>query len=210
MMQVRFQLGLALFIPLLCLLAQDVLAARFYIYQQPDGTRLISDHLIANPTYKLLISRNKIRGTGRIAASRIHFHKPKQMDRWDDLIDILARRHHVDIALVKAVVHTESYFNYRAVSRAGAEGLMQLMPKTAAKYGVTDPQNPYENLDAGIQYLHDLLIKYHSNLRYALAAYNAGEKAVYYYNGVPPYKETREYVNKVLAYLDYYKQMQVN
>lgn len=210
MSQPYLQTGLALTILLGCLLAQNAMAERFYIYQQPDGTRLISDHLIGNPTYKLLISRNKIRGTGRIAASRIRFHKPKQVDRWDDLIDLLARRHHVDIALVKAVIHTESYFHYRAVSHTGAEGLMQLMPKTAAKYGATDPQNPYENLDAGIQYLHDLLIKYHSNLRYTLAAYNAGEKAVYYYHGVPPFKETREYVNKVLTYLAYYEQMQVN
>ena len=104
----RFQTGLALTILLGSLFAQDAMAARFYIYQQPDGSRLISDRLLNNPTYKLLISRNKIRGTGRIAASRIHFRKPQQVDRWDDLIDLLARRHKVDVALVKAVIHTES------------------------------------------------------------------------------------------------------
>lgn len=207
MSQLRFQIGLALVILLLFLLAQDVMAARFYVYQTPDGSRMISDHVIDNPTYKLIVSRDKVKGTGRIAASKVRFHKPAHVDRWDDLIVELARRHQVDVALVKAVIHTESYFNYRAVSHAGAEGLMQLMPKTAARYGVNDPQNPYENLDAGIRYLHDLLVKYHWNLRYALAAYNAGEKAVYYYNGVPPYKETREYVRKVLAYRDYYQRV---
>lgn len=192
-------------IVLLFLLAQSAMAARFYVYQLPDGSRMVSDHPIDKPTYKLVISRSKVEGTGQIAAKKITFSKPKHVDRWDDLIIQLARRHKVDVALVKAVVHTESYFDYRATSHAGAEGLMQLMPQTAAKYGVHDIENPYENLDAGIQHLRYLLTKYRSNLRYALAAYNAGEKAVYYYNGVPPYKETREYVQKVLAYRDYYK-----
>ena len=204
-------IGLAMFISLLCLLAQNAMAARFYIYQLPDGSRLISDHAINKATHKLIVSRTKVEGTGQIAAkkitaSTIRISKPEHVDRWDDLIRELARRHKVDVALVKAVVHTESYFNYRAISHAGASGLMQLMPQTAAKYGVHDIDNPYENLDAGIQHLRYLLTKYHWNLKYALAAYNAGEKAVYYYNGVPPYKETREYVQKVLAYRDYYKQ----
>lgn len=203
----RYQVVLALAALLLCLLTQEAMAARFYIYQTPDGSRLISDHPIDNPTYHLITSRNRIKGTGRIAATRIRFHTPPQVEQWDDMIDLLAHRHHVDVALVKAVIHTESYFNYHAVSHAGAEGLMQLMPKTAARYGVSNPQDPYQNLDAGIQYLHDLLTKYHGNTRLALAAYNAGEKAVYYYNGVPPYKETREYVRKVLAYRDYYQRV---
>ena len=198
-------IGLTIFSLLLFLLAQSAMAARLYIYQLPDGSRMISDHRIDKATYKLVVSRTKVEGTGQIAARKITFSKPKHVDHWDDLIGELARRHKVDAALVKAVVQTESYFNYRAVSHAGAEGLMQLMPKTAAKYGVHDINNPYENLDAGIKHLHYLLTKYRWNLRYALAAYNAGEKAVYYYNGVPPYKETREYVQKALAYRDYYK-----
>jgi soluble lytic murein transglycosylase-like protein len=206
MTQSRYQIGLALLILLLFLVAQSAMAARFYVYQLPDGSRMISDHRIDKPTYKLITSRGKVEGTGQIAAKKISIRKPEHVDRWDDLITELAQRHNVDVALVKAVIHTESYFDYRATSHAGAEGLMQLMPKTAAKYGVHDIQNPYENLDAGIQYLRDLLTKYHYNLRYALAAYNAGEKAVYYYNGVPPYRETREYVKKVLAYRDYYRE----
>jgi len=207
MIQSRYPLGMAILIFMLSLLAQTAMAARFYVYQLPDGSRMVSDHPINKPTHKLIVSRTSVDGMGKIAANKISFKKPRHVDRWDDLITLLAERHKVDVALVKAVVHTESYFDYRATSHAGAEGLMQLMPKTAAKYGVRDPQNPYENLDAGIQYLRDLLTKYHWNLRYALAAYNAGEKAVYYYNGVPPYKETREYVRKVLVYRDFYKQM---
>ena len=201
----RYQIGLAILIFLLFLLAQNAMAARFYVYQLPDGSRMVSDHPIYKPTHRLITTRTKVKGTGRIAAKKVRYSKPKHVNRWDDLITELARRHKVDVALVKAVIHTESYFDYRATSHAGAEGLMQLMPQTAARYGVQDIQNPYENLDAGIQYLRDLLNKYHWNLRYALAAYNAGEKAVYYYNGVPPYKETREYVRKVLAYREYYQ-----
>jgi soluble lytic murein transglycosylase-like protein len=111
----------------------------------------------------------------------------------------------VDVALVKAVIHAESYFNYRAVSHAGARGLMQLMPATARKYGVTDMNDPEQNLRAGVQYLRDLLDKYPKNLAWAVAAYNAGEKAVNRYQGIPPYDETRRYVKKVLAYHDFYR-----
>ena len=211
MTHARHHIGLATMILLLFSLASNAMAARYFVYELPDGTRMISDHRINKATHKLIASSRKVDGTGKIAAKKIParpitFNKPQHVDRWDDLIIELARRHKVDVALVKAVVHTESYFNYRAISHAGASGLMQLMPETAAKYGVHDIDNPYENLDAGIQHLRYLLTKYHWNLKYALAAYNAGEKAVYYYNGVPPYKETREYVQKVLAYRDYYKQ----
>ena len=202
----RYQIGAVLLVLGLSLFAQTAMATRFYVYQLPDGSRMISDHPINKPTHKLITSRTQLEGTGQIAAKKVTVQKPGHGDRWDDLISELARRHNMDIALVKAVVHTESLFDYRAISRAGATGLMQLMPETAAKYGVRDIDNPYENLDAGIQHLRYLLTKYHYNLKYALAAYNAGEKAVYYYNGIPPYKETREYVQKVLAYRDYYKQ----
>lgn len=207
MASLRYQTVLAFAFFLLFIQAQGAMAARFYVYQLPDGSRMVSDHRIDKVTYKLVVSRTKVEGTGKIAAKKVVFKKPQHVDQWDDLITTLAQRHKVDVALVKAVVHTESYFDYRATSHAGAEGLMQLMPKTAAKYGVNDPHNPYENLDAGIQYLRDLLTKYHWNLHYALAAYNAGEKAVYTYNGVPPYKETREYVRKVLAYREFYKRI---
>lgn len=203
----RYHIGLAILGLMLVLSAQSATAAKFFVYELPDGSRVISDRPIHKPTYKLITSRRKAEGTGQIAAKKITFTKPKHVDRWDDLIVELSQRHKVDVALVKAVIHTESYFDYRATSHAGASGLMQLMPETAAKYGVRDIENPYENLDAGIQHLRYLLTKYHWNLPHVLAAYNAGEKAVYYYNGIPPYKETQEYVKKVLAYRDFYKRV---
>lgn len=116
-----------------------------------------------------------------------------------DLIAAAAAREGVDPALVEAVVAIESAFNPRAVSRKGAMGLMQLMPQTASRYGVSDPFDPEANLTGGIRHLRDLLHRFGGDLRYALAAYNAGETAVLTHGGIPPYRETRDYVRLVLA-----------
>jgi soluble lytic murein transglycosylase-like protein len=113
-------------------------------------------------------------------------------------IESTAMRHGVDHRLVAAVVRVESGGNPRAISPKGARGLMQLMPARAAALGVQDAFDPAENLDGGIRHLKDLLARYGGNLRLALAAYNAGEDAVQKYGGVPPYRETQEYVRKIL------------
>lgn len=110
----------------------------------------------------------------------------------------VARRHGLDPELVMAVAGVESAFQARAVSRKGAQGLMQLMPGTARDLGVADPFDPAANLDGGTRYLRDLLATYDGDLPKALAAYNAGPTAVNRHQGVPPYKETRDYVKKVL------------
>ncbi len=116
-----------------------------------------------------------------------------------DMIGTAASRLGVDPALVEAIIAIESDFNPRAISPKGAIGLMQLMPQTASRYGVSDPFDPQENLTGGIRYLRDLLRRFGGDLPQALAAYNAGETAVSMYRGLPPYGETREYVQKVLA-----------
>ena len=103
----------------------------------------------------------------------------------------------VDPALVEAIVAVESAFNPMAVSVKGAMGLMQLMPQTASRYGVADPFDPKQNVSGGVRYLRDLLLRF-ENLLHALAAYNAGERAVLRYQGLPPYPETQDYVRKVL------------
>ncbi|MFQ5538945.1 MAG: lytic transglycosylase domain-containing protein [Candidatus Binatia bacterium] len=110
-----------------------------------------------------------------------------------------AGRLSVDPALVEAIVAVESAFDPRALSPKGAMGLMQLMPQTASRYGVSDPFDPQENLTGGIRYLRDLLRLFDGDLPQVLAAYNAGENAVLRYRGLPPYRETRDYVRKVLA-----------
>ena len=109
-----------------------------------------------------------------------------------------ARRHHLDPALVLALVQVESAFQPHAVSRKGAQGLTQLMPATAREMGVKDALDPEQNLDGGARYLSWLLSRYGGDLRRALAAYNAGPGAVDRHQGVPPYRETLQYVRRVL------------
>ena len=113
-------------------------------------------------------------------------------------IDEIAGRHGVNPALVRSVIRAESAFNPWAVSRKGAQGLMQLMPQTAAGLGVRDAFNPRQNIDGGVRHLRYLLDRYPGNTTLAVAAYNAGEGAVDRYRGVPPYQETQQYVRRVL------------
>ncbi len=108
------------------------------------------------------------------------------------------RQHNVDVDLLASVVKAESNGNAYAVSRAGAQGLMQLMPGTAAGLGVRNSFAPDQNVQGGSAYLDALLTRYHNNLAKALAAYNAGPEAVDRYSGIPPYRETRAYVARVI------------
>lgn len=117
------------------------------------------------------------------------------------LVVAAARRHGLDPALVRAVVAVESAFQPRAVSPKGAQGLMQLMPATARSLGVVDPFDAGQSLDGGTRHLKGLVERYGGNLGLALAAYNAGEGAVARHRGVPPYRETRDYVRRVLGRL---------
>ncbi len=117
----------------------------------------------------------------------------------ETLISEVAARHGLPAALLKGVVAVESGFNPRAVSPAGAIGLMQLMPATARALGVNDPFDPAANLDGGARYLKQMLDRFQGDIRLALAAYNAGPGAVEHYRGVPPYRETRAYIDKVLT-----------
>jgi soluble lytic murein transglycosylase-like protein len=109
----------------------------------------------------------------------------------------IARRHGVAEPLVHAVIEVESKYNPKAVSRAGAMGLMQLMPKTANRFAVANAFDPVQNVDAGVRYLKELLERYSGQVRLALAAYNAGEEAVERHGGIPPYRETIDYVRRV-------------
>ncbi|HWS77519.1 MAG TPA: lytic transglycosylase domain-containing protein [Thermomonas sp.] len=124
---------------------------------------------------------------------------------YNDEIRNAARQHGVDEAIVRAIIHAESAFNPRALSRVGAQGLMQLMPATARRFGVTDAFDARQNIGGGVKYLAWLLKRFNGNLTLAAAGYNAGEGAVDKYKGVPPYKETRHYVERVGILADRYR-----
>jgi soluble lytic murein transglycosylase-like protein len=114
-----------------------------------------------------------------------------------DLINLTANKHAVDPALVRALIHAESHFNPNAKSRVGAQGLMQLMPATAQELGVSNAFNAQQNIQGGTRYLAQLLTTFKGDITLATAAYNAGPNAVRKYNGVPPYTETKVYVERV-------------
>ena len=124
------------------------------------------------------------------------YHMPPEL-LYEQLIQEAAEHHGVDPDLVRAVVRTESAFDPMAVSTAGAQGLMQLMPALAEELGVADPFDPRENVFAGVRYLRALLDVHDGDETLALASYNAGPGAVMRYNGVPPYRETEQYIRNI-------------
>jgi soluble lytic murein transglycosylase-like protein len=132
---------------------------------------------------------------------RVLFQHNIDVNKFDQVIISNANKYKIDSALIKAIIKAESNFNHQAVSPVGAQGLMQLMPATASQMQVEDAFHPEKNIEGGTRYLRYLLNVYSGNLTLALAAYNAGEKAVAKYNNrVPPYRETQNYVQRVLSF----------
>ncbi|HXA47122.1 MAG TPA: lytic transglycosylase domain-containing protein, partial [Burkholderiaceae bacterium] len=189
----------------IALLAADIDIARaattdIYRSYEPNGvTHAYSDHPI-NRSSRLfaVFDGNQLwprSGSGPISTAELILRRAQL----DPLVQRIANSHGVHAALLKAVIEVESGFNARALSPKGAIGLMQVMPTTAARYGRYDLYSPEENLDVGAQYLHDLLVMFHGDVRLAVAAYNAGENAVKRNGGnIPPYPETMRYVPMVL------------
>jgi len=124
--------------------------------------------------------------------------KARKSQSMNEVISEVSSRHHLDPDLINSVIHAESGFNPKAVSRKGAQGLMQLMPETASRLGVVNSFDPGDNLEGGTRYLRELLERYNFDLIKALAAYNAGPQRVEQYHGVPPYYETRAYVARII------------
>jgi soluble lytic murein transglycosylase-like protein len=130
----------------------------------------------------------------------------RETAQFDRLIAAACARYMVEFALVKAVIKAESAFDPLALSSAGARGLMQLMPETAALHGVENSHDPRSNIEGGVRHLRLLLNRFRGNLPLTLAAYNAGAETVERYKGVPPYEETQTYIQRVLQYRDSYRQ----
>jgi soluble lytic murein transglycosylase-like protein len=178
----------ALVVGLLAALPRPV-AAQIYAFRDASGNQVFSDRVPTGEYRTFAVPGSVLRST-RPATG-------KNVDRYDRIIDEAASRHSVRPDLVRAVIQVESGFDPRARSPKGAMGLMQLMPATAAEFGVRNPYDPEENIRAGVAYLRSLLDRY-KNETLALAAYNAGPGAVDRHgNAVPPNRETREYVNRV-------------
>jgi hypothetical protein len=171
--------------------ATNLAVADIFKYVDEEGVlHLTNVPSIPNAKYVLVLKEK-----------RILFRRNIDINKFDQLIITASNKHKIDPALIKAVIKAESNFNHQAVSPVGAQGLMQLMPATASQLRVEDAFHPEKNIEGGVRYLRYLLNLYRGNLPLALAAYNAGEGAVSKYNNqVPPYRETRNYINRVLSY----------
>ncbi len=193
-----------LLVILLLGLQSNVTLATVYVYELPNGRKLITDEKVRKPGYTLKRSyRTKPYGSRKGNAP---YQASTIKSQYDALIVNTALKYDLEPSFVKAVIHVESAFDRKAVSKAGALGLMQLMPSTAAIYQFTqDHFNAARNIEAGVQHLKDLMDRYNSDKTLSLAAYNAGAGAVRKYSGVPPYEETQNYVKKVLRLYKLYK-----
>ena len=179
--------------------------AEVYVYEMPDGTRVITDHPINSKHSRVVRVAPDVKGAGKLAAQKNSPVFREDAATYDRLIRRYADEYGVEFALVKAIMTVESAFNPYAVSNKGARGLMQMMPSTAARYGVTDIYNPVENVRAAAQHLKFLFDTFGNKPILVIAAYNAGENAVKQHRGIPPYEETQNYVKKVLSYQRQYR-----
>ena len=188
------------------------LMAQFYSYRGPDGKMFITDRPIKTKGYVLQkryippsqreANRKAAREAERLEYISAKKSTPKSKFTLTEkqiarLVDPLAEAYGVDPDLVKAVIRIESSNNYKVMSSKGAMGLMQLIPDTAKRFGISKPLDPRQNVKGGIKYLRWLLAYFEGNVDHTLAAYNAGENAVDRYEGIPPYKETQRYVKKI-------------
>lgn len=180
-------------------------AGNIYIYQEKNGTTLLTNRQSSDQSLKRIkvtyypdSNIHTYNNWGRNEAA-VPASYSQQKNSYDHIIQQAAQKHGVNSGLIKAVMHTESGFNVRARSPVGAQGLMQLMPATAKRFNVSNVYDPEQNIYAGAQYLSWLLKRFNGNTQLALAGYNAGEGNVAKYGGIPPFKETQDYVRRVTS-----------
>lgn len=193
---------------------QAALAANMYVFKDSQGNVLLTNVVGSNKkpkgnSFSRYTSQVKVtwypdtnvhtyRNWGKTEAAVAPSYS-RNRNAYDALIAQAASMHGVDQGLVKAMMHTESGFNPSARSPVGAQGLMQLMPATARRFAVSNPWDPAQNIMGGVRYLRFLISRYPNNLEYAIAAYNAGEGNVDKYRGIPPFRETQDYVRRVMS-----------
>lgn len=147
------------------------------------------------------VSQEKKQISSQVSFTKTYETQQKSMENLDDIFEEAAQKYQVNVNLLKAIGKAESDFRPNITSHAGAMGIMQIMPATAREYGVTNPYDPRQNIMAGAREISELLKKYNGDLELSLAGYNAGMGNVAKYGGVPPFRETRNYIKKVTEYL---------
>ncbi len=184
-------------------LTADFSAAGIYRYEDENGVIHFSN-CPRDPKFKLYIreSKDDVGVEPGEAAPSFSLIDSKNFDY---LISEFAKKYEIEFALIKAMIRAESGFNPNAISRKGAKGLMQLMPGTALRMNVSNVFNPKENIEGGVRYFKYLLSLFNNDLRLSLAAYNAGENIVAQLGTIPPYRETVDYVRKVLSFYQSYR-----
>lgn len=191
----------------LSVLAISAHAGEMYIYKDQNGQVLLTN---VNPSGNFEKFTKKVKvsyypdsktfgGASTNTYGSSEASNSSGRNAYDALIVASASRHGVDPALMKAMMHTESAFNPNARSPVGAQGLMQLMPATARRFSVNNPWNPAENIEGSARYIAWLMRRFNNNVEFAVAGYNAGEGNVDKYGGIPPFRETRNYVQKVMS-----------
>jgi len=168
--------------------AAPSLYADIYMYVDEDGITCFTNLVPTTPKYQVIIKERK------------RFTKSRSTNRYDKHIKEASRMHGVSFPLLKAIMKVESDFNPKAISKRGAKGLMQIMPSNFKTLGISDPFNPRENIMGGALYFRQMLNRFNGKVHLALAAYNAGPDSVDRSGGIPPIRETENYVNKVMEY----------
>jgi hypothetical protein len=214
---------ISIFFGIVFLLSNTASHANVYSYVSADGSSILTDQRIKKKGYKL-IKVYKVKKKKKAVFSKTHslkktrYRKPSKRKgngivyrcsdkqhlaskarAYQRTIQVYSRIYGVEEELIHAIVKQESCFNERAHSRAGAIGLMQLMPGTADMMKISNPWNPEQNIQAGVKYISEMLSMFRGKKRFAIAAYNAGPGNVRKYRGIPPFRETKNYVKKVMA-----------
>jgi soluble lytic murein transglycosylase-like protein len=204
----KWKIGLPLFVSLLLM---NNVCADIYMLVDKEGNQHFSERKV-DSTYRLILKSNSNTSSNTFNTQKrknvtvVHVPRNKTLQKkYHPIILQAAQRYHLEPSFIHAVITAESSYRYNAVSSAGAQGLMQLMPETALRFGVDDPFDPKQSIRAGSEYLYKLLQEFKSK-ELALAAYNAGEGAVRRYNKqIPPYPETEKFVDKVMGFYWYYR-----